>query len=1000
VRSATALSASHRYRLDVASGRLSGETGDVLLQPKVLGVLVELASNAGTAVTREHLNRAIWPDVLVSDAALRYSIRQVRRALGDSMATPVWVETVPRRGWRFLGRVTRAEGGTWSLEPGGPTATTLDDAAPCVGRADELLRLDGWLAEAQSGRRRMAFVTGEAGIGKTRLVSGFLARHASDPNLRIAHGQCIEHYGPGEAYLPVLEALTRLCEELDEEAGAAVLRRHAPMWLAQLPSLTAPGERDALERSLAGATQERMLREGARALEALAATHPLILWIDDLHWSDVSTVELLSVVARRAEPARLLVVCTYRPAEVAGGREPLASVVRDLQRQGRCVELPVPSLDVAAVEEYLGRRCGFRETSRSAADADTALARALHDRTDGNPLFLVSVVDDLLDRGLLVQDETGWSLAVAADTMAAPRTVRQLLESELDRVDAGARDLLEIASLAGMEFSAAAVAAAGGTTVDAAEAACEALARQGRFLRACGSERWPDGTLASRYAFLHALHREVLAGRVPAARRAHAHRALGLRKEAAWPAPGEIAAELARHFEAGGETARAVRYLGQAGERAARRYANAEAADHLRHALALLDGLPPGPERDTQELTLRLGFSVPLAATRGYAAPELADNMARIQTLYRDLDESSDLVPVMLGLWSLHVLRAELGEARGLAAALLRIAERGTDPGLGLQAHRVLGHTLFYTGELVPAADHLERALAHHDPYRPRQLDPAVGDDPVVLSLSYSAWVLWFRGRPDAALARIDEAVAEADALAHPPSQAFARSYAAVLHQLRRDPARARLAAERVLALAEREGFFLWNALGTIVDGWARASEGATADGIARMQQGLAAWELSGARLGLPHFTCALAGACLDAGRLDEVEALLERAGADIPETGQLVFEPERLRLAALLAVRRAGEDGREDARRLARDAEGSLREAVALADAQGSRALALRAATALARLLLVGGRSDEARAVLAPLAASIGEGHETADVADAAAVLADAAPTIRPSVA
>jgi len=986
VRSATALSASHRYQLDVAAGRLSGESGEVLLQPKVLGVLVELASNAGTAVTRERLNHAIWPDVLVSDAALRYSIRQVRRALGDSMEEPVWIETVPRRGWRFLGRVTWADGTTWHLEAGG-SASAADDAAPFVGRAGELGLLDGWLAQARRGRRGMVFVTGEAGIGKTRLISGFLARHAGDPDLRIAHGQCIEHYGPGEAYLPVLEALTRLCEQLDEEAGAAVLRRHAPMWLAQLPSLTAPGERNALERALAGATQERMLREGARALEALAAEHPLILWIDDLHWSDVSTVELLSVVARRAEPARLLVVCTYRPAEVAGGREPLASVVRDLERQGQCVELPVPALDVAAVEEYLGRRCGAPATRRSAAAAETGLAHTLHARTDGNPLFLVSVVDDLLERGLLVQDETGWSLAVAAEALTAPRTVRQLLESELDRVDAGARDLLELASLAGMEFSAAAVAAATGTALDAAEAGCEALARQGRFLRACGSERWPDGTLAARYAFLHALHREVLAGRVPAARRAQAHRAIGLRKEAAWRAPAEIAAELARHFEAGGETERAVRYLGQAGERAARRYANAEAADHLRHALRLLATLPPSPERDAQELALRLGFSVPLAATRGYAAPELAENMARIQALYRDLDESPDLVPVMLGLWSLHVLRAELGEARALGTSLLRIAERGAEAGLGLQAHRVLGHTLFYTGELATAADHLERALALHDPHRPRQLDRTVGDDPVVLSLSYAAWVLWFRGRPERALARIDAALAEADALAHPPSQAFALSYAAVLHQLRRDAPPARATAERVLALAEREGFFLWTALGRVVSGWARAAEGDVDGGIASMEAGLAAWDLSGARLGQPHFECLLAEACIDGRRLDDADARLARIAASIRETGQWVFEPERLRLMGALALRRAAQDEGHSAAHLT-SAEQALRDAVTLAVRQDARIHALRSATALARLLARTGRRSEARERLAPLAASFTEGHDMPDLRAAMATL------------
>lgn len=964
--------ASPHYRLDVASERLWNERGEIPLQPKVLGVLVELVRNAGTLVTRERLNEALWPDVRVTDAALRYCIRQVRRSLGDSMAEPAWLETVPRRGWRFVGRVSRGTDGVWILTPAG----TPDDDAPFVGRGDELALLESWLGRARAGRRQTSFVSGEAGIGKTRLVAGFLARYADDPQTRTAYGQCIEHYGTGEAYLPVLEAVARLCE--GDEDGVALLRRHAPMWLAQLPSLTEPDERAALEATLAGATQERMLREGARLLEAFAAERPLVVWIDDLHWSDVSTLELLSLVARRSEPARLLVVGTYRPAEVAGEQQPLASLVRDLLRQGQCVELGLPSLDVAAVEEYLGRRCG------TASDDGAALARVLHARTEGNPLFLVSVVDDLLARGLLVRDEHGWSLSGHVE---APRTVRHLLESELDRLDAAERALLEVASLAGMEFSAAAAAAATGDTIGATEARCEALARRGRFLRACGNERWPDGTVASRYAFLHALHRDVLAARLPAARRSEAHRAIGLRKEAAWAEPGEIAAELALHFEVAGDAERAVRYLGQAGERAARRYANPEAAGYLRQALGVLATVPTGPTRDAQEIRLRLALSVPLAATLGYAAPELAANIERIRALHRDLAESPDRVTVLLGLWSLHVLRAELSEARALGESMLHIAERAAEPRLDLQAHRVMGHTLFYTGELRAAGEHLDLALSHHDPRRPRRLDFTAGDDPIVLCLSYGAWTHWFRGRPERALARIGEAVAQADALAHPPSQAFAMSYAAVLHQLRREPAQARRAAEAVLALAEREGFFLWNALGLIVDGWARAAEGVV-DGIGRMQQGLAAWELAGARLGLPHFGCLLADAYLSAGRLDEADALLARLATDIRDSGQHVFEPERLRLAALLATRRAGEDGGDVARRLVHEAIVLLREAVTIATSQDARALALRAATALARLLVVDGRREEAHATLAPLLSSFDEGHDTVDVREAASVV------------
>ena len=561
------------FCLDLGNERLWRGQEAIHLTHKAFAVLRALGAQAGQLVTKEELLEGGWPHTHVSEAALAGCIRELRQALGDHPRRPRFIETVHGRGYRFIAAVTVADQLPVALPlPVSPTPPPL-----LVGREAELVQLQRWLAAAWRGERQLGFVTGEAGLGKTTLVEAFLASVRSEGGLWISHGQCIEHYGAGEAYLPVLEALVRLCRGPMGQSVMALLRQHAPSWLVHMPTLLSATERDALQQWGLGATQERRLRELGEAVELLTATRPLVLVLEDLHWSDTATLEWLAFMARRREQARLLVLGTYRPMEVLVRAHPLRGVIQELQRHRQCEELSLASLTEAGVAAYLAvRGAGWA--------LPEGLAPLIHRRTGGNPLFMVSVIDALVRQGALREGADGWTVpgGLAALAVGLPESLQHLIEHQLGQVSPQDVQVLEAASVAGVEFSAAAVAA--GVTLEAldVEARCAALARRQQFLQARGTAEWPDGTVAARYGFIHALYQEGVYERVPAGRRVWLHQRIGARQEAGYGAQAwEIAAELAEHFERGRETRRAVQYRWQAGRTALQRSAHQEAIAHL-----------------------------------------------------------------------------------------------------------------------------------------------------------------------------------------------------------------------------------------------------------------------------------------------------------------------------------------------------------------------------------------------------------------------------------
>jgi DNA-binding winged helix-turn-helix (wHTH) protein/predicted ATPase len=1018
------------FRLDLANECVWRGQVSIKLTPKAFAVLRYLTEHPGRVITKAELLQAVWPGIVVSEWVLAANVHQIRQALADRARSPQFIETVHRRGYRFIAPlnsappVTSNQLSVVSEKQGRRVHSRLATGnwqlkTHLVGREAELAQLHNWLEKALRGERQIVFITGEPGIGKTTVVEAFLTRlafgheHEHEHELWLSRGQCIEHYGAAEAYLPVIEAMVRLCREPQADSLLKVLERHAPSWLLQMPSLLNVIDLEALQCRGAGATKDRMLREMAEAMEALSVEQPLVLVLEDLHWSDVSTLDLLSMVARRPEWARLLVIGTYRPVEVLGDEHPLRAIKQELQSHRYCEELRLGMLNEEHVAEYLAARClsevGAPGQWKNQAEAVPLqkLARTIHHRTEGNPLFMVSVVEELLARGRRAETDSPWEFTSthAEAEIGVPETIQQMIEQQFVRLGAEEQQLLEVASVAGVEFSAAAVAAGIESTVATVEARCANLVQRGQFLRPSGVSEWPDGTIATRYGFLHALYQETVYQRVTAGRGVELHRRIGEREEAAYGTQvREIAAELAMHFERGRDYHRAVHYLVQAGQNALRRSAYQDAVSLLSKGRELLTLLPATPERTQHELTLLLALGSALQATQGYAAREAAPIYARAREICEHLGNTPQLFPALRGLRFFYSIRGEHRNARQLGKHLLRLTRSVREPALLLEAHAAVATPLFCLGEFSLARRHAEQGIALYEPHQHRSHTFLYGQDPGGLCLIYAALSLWQLGYPDQALRRIDEALTAAQELAHPFSLAFAIFGAALIHIHRREWQAAQERARSLLPLATEQGFLFLVAMGTFLQGRTLVEEGQAQGRLVQTQQGLTALRATGLGAFLPRLLAWLAEAHMALGQTEQGLAVLAEALEIVDKTGEREYEAEVYRLKGELLLQQFKVQGSKPVLSLVEgfqvenpqsairnpqsEAEEYFRKALAVARRQEAKSLELRAAMSLARLWQSQGKQAEAHNVLSEVYNWFTEGFETKDLQEAEALI------------
>jgi len=981
------------FCLDLANECLWDGSQAIKLRPKAFAVLDYLLEHPGRLVTKEELLNAVWPGTFVGEAVLKVVIRQIREALGDDHRSPRFIETAHRRGYRFIGPIAdrrQTAGNDLDKRSNNGSSSSLLRSAhsppEVVGRDDALSRMRGWLDQTLAGERQIIFVTGEPGIGKTALVDAF-ARGISNQNIRIGRGQCLEQYGTGEAYLPVLEAIGRLCRE--HEQVVDVLRACAPMWLMQMPSLLSAADRQLLSREMAGATRERMLREMGDALELLAADQPLVLILEDLHWSDYSTLDLISYLASQRQAAQLMLIGTYRPAELIVSGHPLKAVKREMQAKQQCEELALEYLTKEAVAKYLSVRF---PTNRFPEE----LAWLIHERTEGSPLFMVNTGDYLVAEKLIREREGSWELVVNIKNVevGVPESIKQMIEKQLDHLDAEQQRTLEAASVAGVEFSAAAVAA--GLVEDRAafETRCDELARHRQFIQDCGVQELPGGEAVTRYGFIHALYQNVLYERVSASKRVQLHRRIGDYGEDTYgKRAGEIAAELAMHFERGRDYQRAAKYLQKAADNDIRRFAYREAVRLSRHGLELIERLPDTFERARQELHLQITLGMPLVATEGYAAPDVGTAYTKARELCRQLGETPEIFQVLWGLWTFYVVKSELRTAHEIAEEFLRLAEHVPYAGLSVEI------TLLHMGEFPAAMQHFRRAFALFDPKRDRDDAFRYAQNSGVATQCHASWALWFLGQPDQALARIESALALARELSEPHGLAHTLLFSAIVHQLRREERVAQEHAEASIAIAREHGLLLYQATSTVVRGWSLIEQGHPEEAIVQIRQGLAGHLGTGTQLLRPHFQALLAQALAKANQAEEGLLVLEEGLSAADRSGERYYQAELYRLKGELllqqstrvALSRAAVGGTAivavDPLALA-TVEVCFHESIKIAQRQEAKSFELRAAMSLARLYQNQDRWDQARHLLAQIYDKFTEGFDTADLREAKALL------------
>jgi len=953
----------------------------VELSANAFRLLEHLVSRPHQLVSKSELLDAVWPDSYVVDAVLSVTVSQLREAFDDDAKRPRFIETVYGRGYRWIGALAGevssgepAPAAAPAVERGAaPGADSVGAAGTLVGRDDAIAELDTALSRAAAGRRQIVFVTGEPGIGKTA-VSDHLAAVAAARGATVARGQCIDAYGMGESYMPLLEALQQVVHGSDAALG--VLRAQAPTWLLQLPGLLAANEYDELRRALASSTGARMVRELQQAIEALAADRTIVLVLEDLHWSDPATVSALAGLAMRREAAKLLVIGTYRPVDAIAELHPIVQLEQELAARRQCVEIALDGFAAESVAAYLATRYGSH-----ALPAE--VAQRLHVQTTGNPLFLQNAIEDLEQRGWLRCVDGSWQCTVDPARLddAVPETTRAMIDARLARLPAPSASLLEAASVVGPTFASQTLAAAVGRAPADVELDCSALARAERFVKEVEPTHWPDGTGGAQYSFRHALYQQELYRRITGARRQALHRAIAERLERGFAvSPHEIAGALALHYELGGDFERAATQHLFAAQVARSRYAFEQAAAQFRHGLDLLRRVPPGPARDAREIDLQSELITCIFSLDGPGSSEIEEIATRIDTLTKDGETTAPVLNALFGLIGVCITRGDLGRAEEICARVVaRAPETGWGPFQADVARGLTGFVRHRRGDLTGAVSYLTIGAAL----------PIIGAsgmmEPGIACASDLGFTLLLQGELRRGLETLHDADARADATGHPPTIVFSSSNVLRVAQLLGDRALVERVAVKLGDLGERLGSPRISAYHLMCTGWLQMDAG-RAEGVELYRAGIEALASSSHLVYAPYSMHEAAAGLLRLGRLDEARAALDEGEVLLDSTQARWCEPELHRLRGEIALASvAKKRPRTRAREQATvEAERCFRRAIEVAQAQGGRWFELLGWFSLARCHAPAGKpGDEPTRRLRELHATIDDGSGVAVLRD-----------------
>ena len=896
----------------------------------------------------------------------------------------------------------------------GPFKETL--LPPFVGREGELTALKGWLREAQGGRGRVAFVTGDAGTGKTALVREFCLQAAAEySSLIVASGTCNAHTGPGDSHRPFREILAQLTGDVEAQwAAGSVSAEHATRLWSFLPSsvsalvesgadlvgtfLQAEGALARAEahgslaghqlsrfralaqrESLAGMLQQRDLFEQyVRVLRRLAAERPLLLVVDDLQWSDIGSVGLLFELARNLSGVPIFLLGMYRPTEVATGRDgarhPLEPVVHELSAIFGDVNL---TLDSAGDRRFVDALIDA-EPNHLGED----FRAALFSQTRGHALFTVELLRGLREAGLLALEDTGhWVEGSGTiEWKKLPTRVDAVIGERIARVQPALQWFLTVASVEGERFTLEAVARVLETEVrELIYPLSQELEKGHQLVVAEGLER-VDGQRLSVYRFRHVLFQQCLYDRLNLIERSHLHEQIGTAlEELHHGRTDEIALELAHHFQEADRWDKAADYFFLAGDRADRALGRVEALAHFRSALNAVLALPPSGEQARKELAVqtRLGWSLHILS-----APGQIETFSRARDLAEEVGSVRELFWPLMGLFVVTHWAGDHRWGKELAERCLSLAMNDGDPALLGPAHEAGGRNALLRGEFSKCRHHYESLLRlDYDAKKHPDLRYMQGWEVSSIARGMLGWCLWKLGYPDQALRRCREGVALAREVNNPVSIWFVVAYETWVSMFRRELLRVGAGIDAIRRAAAEAGTeSLSPGLVYAAEGWCRVQEGDLEGGIKGIRLGYDDCRSKNLRLAYSWCSLLLADALRAGGRAQEALAVLEEARVTSATSDEHVHDSDLLRIQGecllLLDVPRP------------QDAEQAFRKAIEIAKQQDAKSLQLRAATSLGRFLRDNGRAEEARSLLSEVYGWFTEGFDTADLKEASALL------------
>jgi predicted ATPase len=833
---------------------------------------------------------------------------------------------------------------------------------PLVGRDEEIdLLLRRW-ARTKAGDGQVVLVSGEAGIGKSRITAALEERLYAEPHLRLRY--FCSPYHQDSALYPFIDQLGRAAGIARDDPSASRLEKLEALLALATPSdedvafladlLSLPGsDRHPLPNLTPQRKKERTLEALIRQLEGLARRQPVVMVFEDAHWIDPTSRELLDLAIERVRSLPVLLIITFRPEfqpPWTGQPQVTMLALNRLDRRDR----------TALVEQIAGGKALPAE-----------VIDQIVDRADGVPLFVEELTKSVLESGLLCEEVDRYVLDRALPPFAIPTSLHDSLMARLDRL-ASVRLVAQIGAAIGREFPYALLRAVSSFPEDELQAALGRLVSSELvFQRGIP----PDAV----YSFKHALVQDAAHGSLLRNARQQLHAQIAEALEAHAPAMMDSQPELlAQHYAEAGLVEKSVACWGKAGHRSAARSAMAEAAAQFQKALDQLALLPDTPERQRQELEFLSALGAALQAVKGQAAPETGHAYARARELWEQLGSPSEFLGVPYGQSRHHVARGELDLALRVAEDLLRLSRQRNDSAGLVLGHLSSGGNLMFAGRFASSRPYLEQVLALYDPISHRSLVDQAAVHPQVASQAFLGIVLFCLGFPDQALAQSSAAIAEARTHAHPHSLALSLAYGTRLLSLGGDNAALNERADELVAVTTEQGFPVWRVQGTIFRGWVKVKNGDVTEGMSLLRNGSTAFRATRAETWMPHFIALLAGACEIAGQVEEAVTLLDDALQIVERTGERWFAAELNRRKGQLLLRQ----GHAEA------AEKLYRKALSIAEEQEAKLWELRAAASLARLWRGQGRPAEARDLLAPVYGWFTEGFDTQDLKDAKALL------------